>query len=285
MTKKHGDVKKKQGTPKSVAFHSPSCWSRQYFAAPGWMDGVPKHDLVLLQDVFLNWDDRFVTRRRMWGDERWIRALLFNQWPWRRLTMYLHSNVPTCIHNMDPTATPTYPDVPRYNHMYPQCRSPIYPQLPTCTPKFSFSINDHGGVRPLSTQHKRPPHWDQTATPPTTSFLLSGFPPHVGKTAGQGRQCTKFEKSKRPTFEYIELGLILSSAHFLNTQAFLSLIGKGILGQSTRENGIYKGFCTFNILKDDTGGNINGREDFYNHRISRLTYLYVHTYYIHVYVL
>ena len=142
---------------------------------------------------------------------------------------------------------PHVPNVPRCTSMYLQCRSPIYPQLPTCTPKFSFSINDHGGVRPLSTQHKRPP---QTATPPTTSFLLSCFPPHVGKTAGQGRQCTKFEKSKRPSLEYIELGLILSSAHFLNTQAFLSLIGKGILGpSSTRENGIYKGFCTFDILK------------------------------------
>ena len=59
----------------------------------------------------------------------------------------------------------------------------------------------------------------------------------------------KIRKEQKAKFEYIELGLILSSAHFLNTQAFLSLIGKCILGQSTRENGIYKVFCTFDILK------------------------------------
>ena len=133
------------------------------------------------------------------------------------MTVKASDHVPAiqCTHMYPQYGSHSYPHVTRCTSMYPQCRSPIYPQLPTCTPKFSFSINDHGGVRPLSTQHKRPPHWGQTATQPTTSFLLSGFPPHVGKTAGQGRQCTKFEKSKRPNFEYIELGLNLSSAHFL----------------------------------------------------------------------
>ena len=108
-----------------------------------------------------------------------------SMYPQCRSTIYIPIYVPPCT---------------QCTSMYPQCRSPIYPQLPTCTPKFSFSINDHGGVRPLSTQHKRPPHWGQSATPPTTSFLLSCFPPHVGKTAGPRTPMYKIRKEQKAKF-------------------------------------------------------------------------------------
>ena len=123
-------------------------------------------------------------------------------------------------HNMDPTATPTYPDVPRCTHNVDPPYTHNYPHVPPSSAFQSMTMEGSVHYPPNTRDHligeRPPPH------PPPHSYCPA-FHLMLGKLRGQGRQCTKFEKSKRPNFEYIELGLILSSAHFLNTQAFLSL--------------------------------------------------------------